>query len=131
MLGLRERDKKRPPIIQSIATTGQGISELADALEAHALSPRDTQPARRIRLRCSINDAALLLLHRHLQAEAIQELDPLCDRVQAGEISLDAAAAELLQELGLSGVRERLLVPTPDEFDTPMASARQRRREAL
>jgi len=116
MLDLRRRDMKYPPIIQSIATTGQGVSELADALEALALSPRDPQHAdQRMRLRRSITQAAVMLMHSHIQSATIEVLDPICDHVQAGEISLGAAAAELLQTLNFSDVREQRLFPTAGE----------------
>ena len=98
MLGLSNREGWRPPVITTTATTGEGVAELADAVEAHAAAlgeaERRASPRRRIR-RLLAAIAAERARAGVLEAEN-PALDEICEQVLRGELDFNAAAARAL-----------------------------------
>ena len=90
-----------PPVLKSVATSGEGIEALADALERHFQyleSGGELQQRRRRRLREQIVDVAEHRLRRRLWSDAgVREfIDAMLPRIEAGEVSPFGIADELL-----------------------------------
>jgi LAO/AO transport system kinase len=105
MIALAERgpDDWKPPIVATVATTGDGIAELVGKLDAHwswleASGQRDRRRAARARE--EVAALALGALRRTMsRLPGELALDPLAARVAKGEIDPYAAADELLSAL--------------------------------
>jgi LAO/AO transport system kinase len=106
----------RPPIVKTVATTGQGIPELVDRIaefRAHSLA---TQAARRrtrseYRLRELVSQRFMDHLERHVLTGG--ELGAIVDRIASREVDPYTAADGLLQRAGLkAGPYERKDVTT-------------------
>lgn len=90
------------PVLSITATSGRGIAALADAVEARAgLALTDEQRAARAlqRVRRLLADATAQRVRRLIREAGGDSVDDLCAQVQRGELSMDAAAGRLLQEL--------------------------------
>ncbi len=93
-------DEWRPPIIKTVATTGQGVQELVDAIgQFRAHSERTQAARRRARSEYRLRE---LVAHRfmdHLERDVLTpgELGSLVDRIAAREIDPYTAAADLLR----------------------------------
>lgn len=86
----------RPPIVKTIATTGEGIPELRAAIarfKAHSASDGRTRKRQEYRLRELLSNRFLQRLERVLPAG---ELNRVIDRIAAREIDPYTAAAELM-----------------------------------
>jgi LAO/AO transport system kinase len=105
-------DEWRPPIVQTIATSGQGVAELVEAISAfRAHAERDGGPERASaralrrrgradqRLRELVSQRFVDRLEREVLAPG--EWANVVGRVAAREIDPDAAADELLKRAGL------------------------------
>jgi len=105
MLGLGERSEGdwMPPIVRTVATSGDGIDALVDAIAAHRAHLRDTgelDVRRARRIREEIAALALADLRRRLDdLPRDRRLDTLVERVIAGELDPYRAADELVAEL--------------------------------
>jgi len=93
-----------PPVVQSIATSGEGVAEVLEAVRRHRAwqEQQGKLPARRYeRRRREILRAA----ERRLQAQVLEvasrsrRLDDLTEQVTAGRLDPAAAAEELLKDL--------------------------------
>jgi LAO/AO transport system kinase len=90
----------RPPIIRTVATTGQGVQELVDTIgQFRAHSERTQAARRRARSEYRLRE---LVAHRfmdHLERDVLTpgELGSLVDRIAAREIDPYTAAADLLR----------------------------------
>jgi LAO/AO transport system kinase len=90
----------RPPIIKTVATTGQGVKELVEAIwQFRAHSERTQAVRRRTRSEYRLRE---LVSHRfmdHLEREVLSsgELGSLVDRIAAREIDPYTAAHDLLR----------------------------------
>jgi LAO/AO transport system kinase len=94
----------RPPVLETVATTGAGIPELWAAVGAHRAhleSTGELAGRRRSRLGREIASAAAERVRAHVGEGASGILDELVDRVLRREIDPEAAAGELLARLGL------------------------------
>ena len=88
------------PVIATVATTGAGVAELADAIE-RAAGRRAVGPGRSgARMRRLLAEAAARIARERLLADHGPELDRLCDAVQCGESDLMSAAAAWLKSSG-------------------------------
>ncbi len=93
-------DEWRPPIIRTVATTGQGVQELVDAIgQFRAHSERTQAARRRARSEYRLRE---LVAHRfmdHLERDVLTpgELGSLVDRIAAREVDPYTAAADLLR----------------------------------
>jgi LAO/AO transport system kinase len=106
-LGLIPAGGWRPPVLTTIATTGEGTTEVLAAVAEHRryqVATGGSQERRRMRWRREIVRAA----EARLRAEV---LDDLVERVDAGETDPHTAAASLLA--GLPGRPELLPQPRP------------------
>ena len=92
----------RPPVLQTVASTGQGIDELLAEVDRHAAWLRESgELARRrtVRARREVEAIALAALReRWGRADAGADLDALAERVVAGAVDPYAAADELLAD---------------------------------
>jgi LAO/AO transport system kinase len=100
MLGLRDPRTQAAKIMATVATTGQGLPELVDALEAAA---RGTQMSRRIdlkvRLRLILADATADIVRARVLAGETEAIEAICDRIANGEIAPAEAARGVLLAL--------------------------------
>jgi LAO/AO transport system kinase len=108
MLSLGERRKPgdwRPPIVKTVASRGEGVDEVVEALEKHHAWLERTgalQLRRRGRIRDEIEAIAVTALRERMgDLHGDQRLDVLADRVVGGELDPYAAADELVE--GLTG----------------------------
>ncbi len=97
-LSIRAWQRNEVPVLKTIATTGDGVPGLMDAISeigarVTALPARDR---RRRRARYLIAQAAADIVARRVKGGAGDELDDLADRVLAGTLTPDAAARGLL-----------------------------------
>jgi len=103
MLALAERpeDGWRPPIVQTVASTGQGVDEVVERIEAHRAwleSSRELRTRRVRRARDEIEAIAVTSLRRRWgDVHARTELDELAEKVVAGACDPYAAADSLLE----------------------------------
>lgn len=69
-LGLTPRQGWQPPVLLTVATTGEGVAGLADAVEAHAtqLTPEQRREGPRLRIRRLIASAAADMVRRRIGA---------------------------------------------------------------
>jgi LAO/AO transport system kinase len=99
-LALKEygADEWRPPILKTVATSGQGVGELVDAIERFRRRPGAAQEVRR-RMRCEhrlrelVSHGFIDHLERVLDPG---ELASVVDRMAAGELDPYTAANALL-----------------------------------
>jgi LAO/AO transport system kinase len=104
MLAMAERREGawRPPVVQTVASTGEGIDALLDEVDRHAGWLHDSgELARRrtLRARREVEAIALgALRERWGSAGGASDLDALATRVVAGEVDPYAAADELLAD---------------------------------
>ncbi len=96
---LAGRSERRTGIVlQTSALTGTGIEALVEAMAAAVDRRRiaDIVARRRGRVRYLVARAAAELVSRRIKMLATNELDALFDKVLAGELSADEAAARVL-----------------------------------
>ncbi|WP_189133545.1 methylmalonyl Co-A mutase-associated GTPase MeaB [Wenjunlia tyrosinilytica] len=114
MLGLgesREPGDWRPPIVKTVASKGEGIDEMAEALEKHRawMEERGVLSARRRkRAAGEVESIALTALRERIgDLHGDQRLDALAGRIVAGELDPYAAADELVEGLTNGGTADR------------------------
>lgn len=102
MLGLAERREGawRPPVLKTVASTGEGVADVVDALEEHAGWLRETGELERRRIRrarSEVETLALTALRRSWGTVGEGDrLDALAAAVVAGETDPYTAADELV-----------------------------------
>jgi LAO/AO transport system kinase len=90
--------ERRPLVLRASATRGDGVPELAEAVEAIARARKGRRQAGpRTRARRLIAEAAAAAARASVLGASSAELDRLCDRVAAGAVT-PAEAARLLGE---------------------------------
>lgn len=113
MLGLRDPRAQAAKIMMTVATTGQGLPELVDALEAAA---RGTQMSRRrdlkVRLRRILADATADIVRAQVLAGKSEAIEAICDRIASGEIAPAEAARGVLLALHNEHARNGAAQPT-------------------
>jgi LAO/AO transport system kinase len=92
----------RPPIVKTVATTGDGVAGLMDAIAHFREHSRRTEAARRRarsegRLRELVSER--LMAHLERQALGPGELSAMIDRVASREIDPYTAADDLLRKV--------------------------------
>ncbi|WP_307807927.1 methylmalonyl Co-A mutase-associated GTPase MeaB [Nocardioides xinjiangensis] len=102
MLSMADRPEGawRPPVLQTVASTGQGIDELLAEIERHAawLAESGGLARRRtLRARREVEAIALATLRERWGTDGGAALDTLADRVANGDVDPYAAADELLR----------------------------------
>ena len=98
MLTLGERTEWTPPVLKTVASTGDGIPELADAIEAHrAWAQESGSFDNRRRRRAAEEIEAIALTRVRAQFEAgTRGLDSLATEVAQGRLDPYSAADQLL-----------------------------------
>lgn len=99
MLRLRSPDLGTAVIMSTVATTGQGVPALVDALEAFRRSGGERLLDPGLRLRRILADTAAEVLRRYVQTASDPAIEVLCERVEKSEIGFDTAAAQLLKDV--------------------------------
>jgi LAO/AO transport system kinase len=105
MLGMGERRDGawRPPVLQTVASTGEGIDQLLEELDRHAAwlaESGELTRRRTLRARGEVEAVALAALReRWGSAGTGPDLDALAERVSRGDLDPYAAADELLDGL--------------------------------
>lgn len=101
MLGLAERreDAWRPPVLKTVASKGEGVADVVDALEEHGAWLRESGELQRRRVRRARNEIETLALtalrRRWGTVGAGDRLDDLAAAVVAGETDPYTAADQL------------------------------------
>lgn len=102
-LGDRSRQTWAPPVVKTVASTGEGIDDLIQALDAHRdwLVESGELEVRRVRrARSEIEAIAIATLRRRMATgEARAQFDSGAAEVAAGRLDAHTAAASLLDEL--------------------------------
>jgi LAO/AO transport system ATPase len=93
MLALRHYEVWTPQIVRTVATRGEGVPQLADAIDAHARACAGQRLSRAGRVRRLIAASAADWVKRRIESLATAEFEQLCSAVQRGE--LDYASADL------------------------------------
>lgn len=98
MLGLVHREGWRPPVLSTIATTGEGVPELLAAIDAHAahLGPAARRASPRQRVRRLLANLAAERLRARVLADDGAAVEELCEAVLRGELDFAAAAERLI-----------------------------------
>jgi LAO/AO transport system kinase len=106
MLAMGERRSPgdwRPPIVKTVASRGEGVDEVVEALEKHRawLVSTGELAERRHRRVCEEVEAIAVTALRERMGDlhGDQRLDTLADRVLAGETDPYSAADELIEGL--------------------------------
>ncbi len=104
MLASIPAGRPRPPVVETVATTGEGIAALAEAIHtALDLGERSGALARRreARLAREVLELATGMLMRRLMAAAGSgAFSAVCERVLAGQETVDAAARRVIDLVG-------------------------------
>ncbi len=102
-LGSREDGAWEPPVVRTVAATGEGMAELLAAVDAHGawLATSGAGTERRVlRARNEIEALALAALRQRMErGDHGRRLDEAAVRVAAGELEPHAAAAEFIDGL--------------------------------
>jgi LAO/AO transport system kinase len=103
MLALADRDEHswKPPIVQTVAQTGQGVDEVVERIDAHRAWMESSGELARRRVRRARDEieaiAVTALRERWGDVHSRTELDDLAERVVAGESDPYRAADVLLE----------------------------------
>jgi len=98
-LSIRAHDRSKTPVLKTTATTGEGISALADAVSACGarIAKGDPRERRRRRARYLIARAAADLVAQRIKAGSTHGIESLADQVLSGALSPEAAARRLIE----------------------------------
>ena len=103
MIALAERDDEawKPPIVQTVAHTGQGVDEVVEKIDAHRAWMESSGELDRRRVRRARDEieaiAVTALRKRWGDVHARTELDDLADKVASGDSDPYTAADVLLE----------------------------------
>ena len=93
MLSLRHYSVWTPQVVRTVATSGEGVPELADLIERHAEACASQRLSRVGRMRRLVAASAADWVKRRIDSLDTVEFEQLCALVQCGE--LDYASADL------------------------------------
>lgn len=104
LLAIADLGAWEPPILKAVATRGEGIAELVDAIDDHQRHIHDSEHAaeeRRELSRSQVIALARAALHRTALDAATRSgaLDALVDRVAARELDPRAASQQLIEAI--------------------------------
>ena len=95
MLKLFPREGPKRPVLATVATAGEGIEELADAIAEHGAGRARQAPGER--LRRTVAEKAARLAGDKIRGLDDPRLDSLLEVLGRGEIDFDAAAERALR----------------------------------
>ena len=98
MVSLHHYDTWTPPVVRTVATSGAGVTELADLIVRHAETCSGQRLSRGGRMRRLIAASAADWVKRRIERLDSAEFENLCALVQRGELdyaSADVSAVEL------------------------------------
>ncbi len=101
VLDLGSDDRRRPPIVETTATTGVGVAEAWAAITEHRtylVASGELERRRRDRVSDELTEIVAALLRQRARATARDHLDRLAARVAAREVDPWTAAEELLPD---------------------------------
>lgn len=94
MLSLRPQEQQAVPVLETVASSGQGVAVLLAAVDAIAPDdPAQHSERRRARLRRLVAEAAAAIVKRSVAERRDDAFEAMLDRVAAGETSIVCAAA--------------------------------------
>jgi LAO/AO transport system kinase len=99
-LSIRATISDKIPVLKTTATSGEGVPRLLEEIEAvgNRVRAKGAEARRRRRARYLIARAAADLVAARIRQGEGHHLDDLSDRVLAGTLTPDAAAAALLKD---------------------------------
>jgi LAO/AO transport system ATPase len=103
MLSLHHYDVWTPQVLRTVATSGEGVPELADLIERHAAACASQRLSHGGRMRRLIAASAADWVKRRIENLDTAEFEQLCALVQSGELdyaSADLRAVELVLHAG-------------------------------
>jgi putative protein kinase ArgK-like GTPase of G3E family len=93
MLALRRFDAWTPQVLRTVATSGEGVAQLADMIERHGATCASQRLSRGGRVQRLIAASAADWVKRRIESLDTEEFGQLCTAVQNGD--LDYASADL------------------------------------
>lgn len=96
MLSLRTEASWIPPVIRTVATTGFGVKQLAEAIETHAQANVDLRDGAQERLKRVVASLAADELRARIINRSVPELDALCELLRQGNLDYHEAALRAL-----------------------------------
>jgi LAO/AO transport system kinase len=105
MLALRRRDGWTPEVLTAIATRGEGVTALADAIQRHDafLGESGRKSGSGPRLRVLLAETAARLVTTRIEKLDAAALAPLVAAVRGGELDITSAAERLLRQVSGEG----------------------------
>lgn len=101
MLSLRRESDRNVPVIETVASSGQGIVELLEAvLNVAPRTPAERQARRRARIRRLVAEAAAAEVRRAIMERSDETFLNALREVEAGELAIAAAARMALASHG-------------------------------
>jgi LAO/AO transport system kinase len=92
-------DEWKPPIVKTVATTGEGVPALWTAIAEFRTRSKKTSDRRRARQEHRLRERLGQQFFQHLEGLlSAGELDRTVDRISAGEIDPYSAASELMEQ---------------------------------
>lgn len=86
------------PVLKTIATTGEGVAELADAIEAHGAVVHDAQRTGPVeRTKRLIASLASERLRKRLTSSDDPNLNAICEAVSRGDLDFDTAVEQAIK----------------------------------
>jgi len=102
-------DRWNPPLVKTVATTGQGVEELVNTIQSFRdFRPNGTEPRRKaVQRQRLLRLVSQRLVTRILSSVEPDELDRLAERLGAREIDPDTALEQLILKCGLAVLEEK------------------------
>ena len=100
----------RPPVLKTVATSGQGVPELVAAIERFRAHSQATQAARtRTRSEYRLRELVAHRFMSHLEQDVLSagEFEAIVDRIAAREVDPYTAATELLERASMDRSSEK------------------------
>ena len=118
MLSLRRESDRNVPVIETVASSGQGVAQLLEAVFSLApQTPVERQARRRARVHRLMAEAAAAEIRRRVMARTDEAFMETLTRIEAGEISIEAAARAALAPCGEDRDRAQSLQTTGAKRD--------------
>ena len=119
MLSMRGKASWVPPVVRTIATTGVGVKQLAEAIEAHAQAGVGLRCGALERLKRVIANLAADELRARITSNSTPELDALCEALRQGNVDYREATLCALDIMGVhDGPQHAPLISTSASLAT-------------